>query len=422
MANPLPDSAVLKKVGTPPPLRPFWKLGEADNVIGVIEPCYSATHVVYGMDSEKYVHQTLHVAPLKKLDMRKGTFFHFTPLIIDASVPLVHTLNRIPVNKDFIVSFELELPRYLLRTTPARIRFAMKLLRSSRCKKILPWSEFAYKNAAKRLTDFGFADVIPKMEIFRGGFRDPLLRPGLPPRPRAAAFGAEPLTAVIIGTHLFRKGGMYSIQAFEKMQAMGMNVRLTIIGDFEKHSYAFGALTPDLDRWRARAKSHDWIDFMGPIPNNEVFNQLRRHHVCLYPSLDESLGWLQVEAMMIGTPVVANRVCAFPEIVDHMRTGWLTDLPLQESGRWEGIGAPAEFHKEAIARADDLATQGIVDCMTLLYNNPALLEEWSRAGRERSCAMYGMEVASKHLEDIYDRVLGRALNELPVPRQTTPSF
>ncbi|HEY0796667.1 MAG TPA: glycosyltransferase family 4 protein [Acidisarcina sp.] len=389
-----------------PPVRHFYRIGAAPHVVGVLDPCYSSSHVIYGIDGVKYIHQTLKSAPFGKMEGER-TFFKFTPFILDAAVDLVHTWNAIPFNKNFVVSFELEIPRYFPRPTPRQARIAMRLLQSARCKKILALSEFAFRSGAKRMKHYGFPELVDKMQVFRGAVRDPLLLGDLPPRPGGEVFSDEPLTAVLIGSSLFRKGAMYSILAFEKLRKAGLNVRLTLIGDFEEITYPFGEFSPKAAEWTARAKSHEWIEFKGPIPNREVFKELRKHHICLYPSLDESLGWLVIEAQMLGVPVCGNRVCAFPELVEHMHTGWLTELPVAESERWEGIDAPRDVLREAIPRAEALVTQGIMDCVTLLYNNPGLIVQWGAAARERAISMYGEEKAAEQLDAIYDEALGR---------------
>src|SRR6476469_9951108 len=122
--------------------------------IGVIDPCYGSSHVIYGLDTPNYRHRTLPTFPLHKLD-GEVTYHQFTPFILDAGVSLVHTWNSLPLNKDFIVSFELELPRYLGGPSDAQVRRGMRILESDRCKKILALSEFAYGFAKQRFAQFG---------------------------------------------------------------------------------------------------------------------------------------------------------------------------------------------------------------------------------------------------------------------------
>jgi len=221
-----------------------------------------------------------------------------------------------------------------------------------------------------------------------------------------APFADKPLSAVVIGTQLFRKGGMYAIEAFEHLRAQGVDVQLTLIGDFETDSYAFGEGIPDADEWRARARSHDWIRFIGPVPNKQVFAELSAHDICIYTSLDESLGWLPIEAAMLGVPVIGAAVCAFPELVGHGTTGWLVDLPLSANGRWAGLELDGPAKLAALDDADRRIVAGIEQCVAAVYADPSLLARWGTAGRQWATAHYGIAQASKRLEQIYDEALG----------------
>ncbi|CAN5289644.1 hypothetical protein BH11PSE5_BH11PSE5_10870 [soil metagenome] len=397
----------IKSISAAPEILYPWQAALRDGTtIGIVDPCYGSSHVIYGLATPNYRHRTLPTVPLKRLD-RRVTFFQFTPYILNWSLPLVHTWNAVPLNRDFIVSFELELPRYLHGPSDAQVERGMAILASSRCKKILALSEFAQRYATQRFERYGMGRLVEKMEVFRGAVPDPLPQgETIASRADRASFEEKPLSAVVIGTQLFRKGGMYAIQAFERLRARGLNVTLTLIGDFESESYAFGEGNPDPSEWRERARSHDWIRFIGPVPNSQVFSELRAHDICIYTSLDESLGWLPIEAAMLGVPVIGAAVCAFPELVGDRTTGWLVDMPLREDGRWSGLEVTGPAKLAALEDANERIVAGIEDCIATVYEDPSLLVTWGTAGREWATANYGMDAASEKLERIYDAVLG----------------
>jgi glycosyltransferase involved in cell wall biosynthesis len=397
----------IKSIAAPPrALYPWQKPATGVTTIGVLDPCYGSSHVIYGLNTPRYQHRTLATVPLRKLD-RGVTFFEFTPFILDASVPLVHTWNALPLNRDFIVSFELELPRYLGGPSDDQVRRGLRILESARCKKILALSEFAQKFASRRFERFGFGHLNKKMQVFRGAVPDvEAADENLAKRAARASLEAQPLSAVVIGTQLFRKGGMYAIKAFERLRANGLDVRLTLIGDFETTSYAFGEGIPDANEWRARARSHDWIRFTGPVPYSQVFSELLAHDLCIYTSLDESLGWLPIEAGMLGVPVVGAGVCAFPELVGDRTSGWLVEMPLREDGRWAGLELAGKAKLTALEDANERIVSGICECVEAVYGDPALLARWGTEGRRRAVEMYGMATASEKLETIYDDALG----------------
>lgn len=397
------------KAASQTPIRHYpWDLvGSYANTIGVLWPCYGSGHVIYGLNGRRYEHRTLATLTLARF-ATTSTFFKSTPFVPDVSVPLLHTFNVIPVNKDFIVSFELELPRYLGAPTQSQLERGMRWLDGPRCKKILALSDFAYRYARKRLEQNGSTRALAKLAVFRGAIADPL-RGQPPPLSPRASFDKKPFTAVVIGSQLFRKGGMHAIRAFERLREAGLNVRLTLIGHFESECYAFRDCLPDAEEWRARASSHDWIEMKAGVPNAQVFEELRAHDICLYPSMDESLGWLTIEAGMLGVPVVANRICAFTELIEHQRSGWLIDLPIDDDGRWEGIGMQGEAHRQAVDQASDDIVNGIAACVRHLYYAPELLREWGLRAQALMRERYDIDSASAELERTYDIALGRAV-------------
>jgi len=399
----------IKSISAAPEMLYPWQPRPAGDMttIGVVDPCYGSSHVIYGLDTQRYTHRTLATLPLRKLD-GNVTFFQFTPLILDRSLSLVHTWNAIPLNKDFIVSFELELPRYLGGPTEVQVRRGLRILQSDRCKQILALSDFAYDFAARRFNRYGVGQLVQKMQVFRGAVPDASLTiEGFDIDRERTPLSKKPLSAVVIGTQLFRKGGMYAIKAFEQLRRRGLDVRLTLIGDFENESYAFGEGIPDAAEWRARALSSDWIRFIGPIPNSRVFPELLAHDLCIYTSLDESLGWLPIEAGMLGVPVLSADVCAFPELVGHLESGWLVPLPLREDGRWAGLELTGPAKLVALDDVNDRIVAGIEACMLAVHDDPSLLRQWGQGGRRRAVAHYDMAAAAQELERIYDRVLGR---------------
>ncbi len=399
-----PPSRSFKSAAPPPPRREPWQfLKPARGVVGVVAPCYGSGHVIFGLPTDRYTHQTVRAAPLRRFD-RGGTFFRYTPWVLRSGLRLLHTWNSIPVSGAFVVSHELELPRYLGHVSPSRIEFGLRRLESGQCRAILPLSDYARRFAARRFELAGREHLIGKMQVFRGAVRDPVA-PGDEPegRPQRESFEARPLRAILVGSHLFHKGAMYAVEAFQSLRDRGFDVRLTLVGDFEKESFVFKSHLPSAQAWRERAQACDWLTFMGPIPNHRVFEELRAHDVCLYPSMDESLGWLTIEASLMGIPIIGNRLCAFPELVAHGESGWLIDLPLQADGRWAGIGTDGDALQGHMEEARRAIVAGIEQAIHAIHQQPSLLRRWGIEARARMRRLYDMEAAAAALESIYDR-------------------
>ena len=65
------------------------------------------------------------------------------------------------------------------------------------------------------------------------------------------------------------------------------------------------------------------VIFTGSIAHDELRAYYNAADVFVLPSHYESLGFVAIEAMACGTPVVASRVGGIPSIVDHGSTGYL---------------------------------------------------------------------------------------------------
>jgi glycosyltransferase involved in cell wall biosynthesis len=99
----------------------------------------------------------------------------------------------------------------------------------------------------------------------------------------------------------------------ESWQQLGPHIPLKIIGD--------GPLS---DRVAAAAEQHPQIEWLGRRPLTEVYDLIGGATFLVFPSeWYETFGRVAVEAFAKGTPVIASKIGAIAELVDHERTGLL---------------------------------------------------------------------------------------------------
>lgn len=113
------------------------------------------------------------------------------------------------------------------------------------------------------------------------------------------------------------------------------------------------------------------------------FGDLAPHYhaasVFVFPSIcEESFGMPLVEAMASGTPVVATRGGAFPEIVEHGRTGLLVE------------------------RSD---AQSLADAVLQLLSNPDQRDAMAQAGFERASTSFSWDHIVENLVEKYERLI-----------------
>ena len=119
--------------------------------------------------------------------------------------------------------------------------------------------------------------------------------------------GQGPPRLLYAGRLLYWKGVHIAIAAFVKLLAHIADARLTIVGD-----------GPDRNRLYAMPAAADidqHVDFIPRLPQDELFRLYDSHDLLLFPSLHDSGGFVVLEALSRGLPVVCLDLGGPKEIV-----------------------------------------------------------------------------------------------------------
>jgi phosphatidylinositol alpha-mannosyltransferase len=166
-----------------------------------------------------------------------------------------------------------------------------------------------------------------------------------------------------------RKGFPVAVEAFRLLADRRPDIRLIVAGGGEERATA-DRLQPPV---RAR------VTFLGTVTHDEL---PRYHTACdllIAPSLGgESFGYVLIEAMAAGLPVVASRIPGYDEVVHDGREGFLVP--------------PGDPHAVAEAAAKVL-------------DDPALARSMGNAGRI-GVARYDWAVVAGQIEAAYREALG----------------
>ena len=395
------DSAKLVEAQPIPPRHIGVIKSKASSIVGVISTGYGAEKVSYGLPVKRFRHRRLYRLPLAWLD-KETRFWAFTPLILDHSVPLVHTFNEIPIIKRrFLASFESEFPRYLGSPSKWQLDLAFSRLVDDRCRKILAMSHAAAEQFRNQYEALGYQDLGAKVEVFRGG-----LSLGVRFDESIPMRGTGGIRLLFVGRHAFHKGIVPLVEAVERCNAAGIEVHLSVAGDFEERDYALGEFLPSADEWRQKLSTLPFVESLGLMSNNRLRAIMQKYDALVFPSLDESLGWVAVEAALEGLPVVSTNVFALPELVVHGVTGHLIPLRLGSDRRWRGLWLRGDELKHEIELAYEVITAEIVRFIEKLSSNRHLSVEMGAAARTHIEPMYSPERAATQLELLYEEALG----------------
>jgi phosphatidylinositol alpha-mannosyltransferase len=168
--------------------------------------------------------------------------------------------------------------------------------------------KIAVSPAAERLVGryfAGYYNIIPNgvtLERFTGQ----------PPLPQ---FMDGKRNVLFVGRMEKRKGLKYLLRAFTAVKAEMNDVRLIIVGD--------GKLRPGYERSIEKAGIPDVV-FAGYVPDGELPRYYASADVFCAPNTsNESQGYVLLEAMAAGKPVVASNIEGFAGVVTHGVEGLL---------------------------------------------------------------------------------------------------
>ena len=138
---------------------------------------------------------------------------------------------------------------------------------------------------------------------------------------------------------------------------------------------------PERDKLEALAKElkiADQVTFFGLIDREEVLFRLGQSSALVHPSLHDSGGWVPLEAMASGRPILC---------LDLGGPGQTVTPDI-------GIKVPAHNPEQAVR---DLAA-----AMVKLAKNPNLCVQMGKMGQQRIREMYSWEAKAKWLSEVYE--------------------
>jgi len=185
----------------------------------------------------------------------------------------------------------------------------------------------------------------------------------------------NPFRFISIGRLLHLKGFHLSIMAFAKLVQKYPQSEYWIVGDGpERHNL----------EWLARKLGvSDKVKFWGKLPREEALKKLGECNVLLHPSLHDSGGWVCVEAMAAGRPVIC------------------LDLggPALQVTKETGFRIPA--------RTPEQVVEEMAEAMKSLAMDEVLREKMSESAQKRVLTKFVWRHHREQIFNIYKQVLER---------------
>lgn len=144
--------------------------------------------------------------------------------------------------------------------------------------------------------------------------------PGIPSKLLEFSPPSNPSYDVIyVGRIVQRKGLHILMKALHIVERKVPNVKTTIIGPADNNYLKH--LTKLISRLRLR----HLVKFRGVVDEIQKYELIRQHKVLVVPSIKDYTPIVIMEAQALGTPVVATKVGAIPEMIINNETGLLAE-------------------------------------------------------------------------------------------------
>lgn len=116
-----------------------------------------------------------------------------------------------------------------------------------------------------------------------------------------------------IGTVEKRKGIHYAIEAFKEFSKKYSGYELIIVGGYKEKDSYYQSLVEQVEKAGLRGL----VKFTNRVSDEEKVTILKESIAFVFPSQNEGYGWVMIEAMQYGLPVVAFNNTAMPYTVNE---------------------------------------------------------------------------------------------------------
>jgi len=139
-----------------------------------------------------------------------------------------------------------------------------------------------------------------------------------------------------------------------------------------------GEMKSDLEKIIKDSNLESIVNLVGFINNSDIYEFIRKHHLLVMPSRQESFGVSALEASAVGRPVIATNVGGITEVVIDNKTG-------------------------IIVKSNDI--KELADAIIKLCSEPSRMVEMGQAGHEFVKNNYDWDNSLNRMISIYREIL-----------------
>ena len=136
---------------------------------------------------------------------------------------------------------------------------------------------------------------------------------------------ADSLTVLFVGRLERRKGIDVLLQVMQRLLLRHPHVRLVVVGRDDIKNEKGITYKEEFLQTASEQKFLKRVEFMGRVPDEELFHRYAECDLFVAPSRYESFGLIFLEAMMFGKPVIGCRAGGMVEIIEDGGNGFLVE-------------------------------------------------------------------------------------------------
>lgn len=252
------------------------------------------------------------------------------------SATIIHSCERLL--RDAPLPYVVDLEHGLLFTIyhraalerPWAVRTLERAFLDERLRFLLPWSDAARRSVLAMISEEAAEAVAPKLRVVSPAIRVAAERP----RER----GDGPLRVLFIGTAFFEKGAIPAVEALREVR--------------RRHDVTLDLVSFVPEEWARRWADEPGLTLHAPGGTDLVQRLYAQSDALLFPSHMDTFGYVVLEAMAHGLPVIAPDHLAYRETVREDVSGllfpaenmlWLEDTSCRFR---HTIPVPKRYHRE----------------------------------------------------------------------------
>jgi len=300
----------------------------------------------------------------KPLEKSKLPILNIKKTKIKENYDLIHcahclSSNNVPWVADFESLWQMWISG---RDTQIGRKKALKILKKDSCKKILAWTNTSKKEIEKR-----FPEIKNKISLVPYGMAFP----------KSKKIKHKKIRLLFIGRYFHQKGGLHALEAFDKLTKKYENVEALFISEVPKEI---------LNIYIKNKK----IKFSGLVPYNEIVNKIfPSSDIFVYPGYSDTFGFMFIEALAFGLPVITVDGFARKDIVTENKTGFI--IKRDKNSKWY----PSKEESKRIV-------ENLVEKTSKLIENKKLMVKMSRNCKEVvKNGKFSLDNRNKKLEKEY---------------------